>query len=132
MKYMPNLLHDSRFLRDDASLTFLDLCDNKIHSEGGMAIAQGLKSNKSLKGLNLRLNLLGHGAIRMFNIALRFNSTLENLNLSANILDDVCCAILARGMKDFQALSSLSLSANSRITMVMLLRICDSLSDKLG
>lgn len=92
-----------------------------------MAIAQGLKSNKSLKRLNLRLNLLGHGAIRMFNIALRLNFTLDNLNLSANLLDDSCCAILARGMKDFQALSTLSLSANSRITMVMSIMIRDSL-----
>ena len=65
-------------------LTTLNLFNNDLHSEGGMAIAETLKVNRVLTSLNLQSNKLGPtGAAAIAEALKSGNAVLTNLNSAA-------------------------------------------------
>ena len=65
-------------------VTNLDLLNNHLGEEAGLALAEALKSNSSLASLNLNSNQLGEKAGLAVAEALKSNSTLTNLDLFNN------------------------------------------------
>ena len=67
-------------------LSSLDMMGNRIKSEGGSVLGQGLATNDSLLSLNLRLNSLGDDGGSALLKCIEDNATLRYLNMSANNL----------------------------------------------
>lgn len=75
-------------LGKDSVITTVSLYDNHIHSEGGKFLGRALQSNVSLANLNVRLNRLGEkGGCYIFE-GLKSNAALARLNISGNGLGD--------------------------------------------
>ncbi len=64
----------------------LDLSDNLIGYEGSRYLSQGLKINKTLQKVNLRLNTFNDKAGAKFFKDISSNRTLIEINLSSNSL----------------------------------------------
>jgi hypothetical protein len=71
-------------MKDDCTLTELNIANNKIGSSGAVFIAAALRKNTSLKILNIRNNEIELSGIRSLCEALFENKTLESLDLSSN------------------------------------------------
>jgi hypothetical protein len=69
-------------------VTLLDLNDCGLQEGGGRRIAAVLRENHTLTNLNLWNNSLGEGAGQAIAAALRVNTTLTNLNLRWNSLGE--------------------------------------------
>ena len=76
------------------SVTYLDLKENCIGSEGALALAECLKINSQLTSLDLRYNDLGSVGGKALAEAVRVNATLNTLQLgSCGLTDDGMNAI---------------------------------------
>ncbi|XP_067029168.1 protein NLRC3-like isoform X2 [Acropora muricata] len=90
----------------------LQLSGNSIGNEGAGALAKGLKENSTLTSLNLRYNQIGYVGADALAKALEENSTLTSLDLSQNQIGDVGADALAKGLKENSTLTLLDLSGN--------------------
>jgi len=76
----------AEFLKSNTSIKRLDLARNQISDEGASALAQALCVNTSLEYLNLESNAVAHkGGVAMYSAA-EANTTLQYLNLSENAI----------------------------------------------
>jgi hypothetical protein len=66
-------------LKDNATLTHLDLSWNKIGDEGASGIGKGLKANSTLTSLSLWSNEIGHAGAIGLGEGLKANATLTSL-----------------------------------------------------
>lgn len=113
-----NILRDDgariigRWVDRNELIQTVDLQNNEIGTEGGLALAYCLTHNTSLRTLNLRLNLVKDGGARAFARALALNSTLVELNLACNGI--TCAAANALGdlLENNSTLKKLDLSGN--------------------
>ena len=116
-------------------LAALSLADNRLHEEGGRALARLLRGGASgggcggggggLLSLDLRLNRLGGGGCKAVLDALRPGSGggggsgsgggggLERLSLAANGAGPAAAAPLAAALRDARALAQLDVSGNA-------------------
>ena len=69
---------------DNASLTHLDLRNNRIGSSGVAALAEGLAKNHTLRSLDLRWNAAGTAGAHALEAALEENRCLVRLQLQGN------------------------------------------------
>ena len=90
-----------------ASLTILSLRDNRIGSEGAVAVAKSLEVNASLTSIDLsRNNLRKDGAIAVAN-ALHVNASITKLNLCDNEIGKDGAVALAKALEVNASLTSL-------------------------
>ncbi|KAH9504786.1 hypothetical protein Btru_061954 [Bulinus truncatus] len=101
-----------RALVVNESLIDLDLSWNSIRRQGAVAIANGIRVNKTLEMLDLSWNGFGiEGAIALQR-SLSVNRTLKMLDLSNNRLNDDAVRKLSFGLKKNLILETLSLNRN--------------------
>lgn len=74
--------------RQDIKLSDLNLSRNLIGTDGLIALATALASNRSLKTLNLAQNNIKEGGVAEFALALKMNTVLTELCLSFNKINN--------------------------------------------
>eukprot|EP00941_MAST-03F_sp_MAST-3F-sp1_P002862 g2862.t1 len=74
----------SKGLRQNKHLLHLDIGGNKIDSSGGVAVANALIHNRTLKTLHVDSCSLGFKGAQQFAVALKMNNQLEHLDMSHN------------------------------------------------
>jgi len=90
----------------------LDIRINQIGNEGGAAIAEALKVNRSLMTLYLGENGIDEeGAVKIAE-ALTINDSLTTLDLTDNQISDEGAAIIAEALKVNSSLTTVDLSLN--------------------
>lgn len=78
----------AELLKTNKTLTSLDLRANKIGNDGAKVIAEALKENRFLTILNLRGNNIGDDGAKVFAEALKINCTLRQLELANNAISE--------------------------------------------
>ena len=93
----------SQDIHDNGALVKLDLSDNSIGyqdeqytSKGAAALSAALKTNSTIKELNLSQNYINTGAARIFSQAITDMGALASLNLANNKLGPVGAQHLAK------------------------------------
>jgi Ran GTPase-activating protein (RanGAP) involved in mRNA processing and transport len=83
-------------------LETLNLCNNKIRSNGAFHLADAFVKGKNLflKTLDLSDNFIEANGAEAFGVVLRFSYTLEELNLSRNNIGDQGVMVIAQGLKE--------------------------------
>jgi len=97
----------------NTKLLKLDLSDNWLDSDGGIAIGNMLKENCYITHLNLSDNHLGLQGIQLLcHVVQEYNDTVQHLNLSGNELDDDSGETIANLIVGTQKLEYLNISHN--------------------
>ena len=94
-------------------LTKIDLNDNNLNEEGGLALAEVLKKQKGLRHLILEACMMGEvasGAVAM--AVAQSCPDLETLNLSCNDIMREGAPVIAKAVSAMKKLSNLRLSEN--------------------
>jgi len=99
-------------LRENHTLTNLNLADNWLREGGGQAIAAALRENHTLTNLNLGDNWLGEGGGQAIAASLRENHTLTNLNLGDSSLGWGTAQAIAAALRVNTTLTELNLGGN--------------------
>jgi hypothetical protein len=96
-----------------ARLHTLDLRESGVGDDGVVALAAGLRANRSLTTLNLEMNDVGDvGALALAEL-LRAGSSLESLDLFDNSVAEEGALALAGALEANRTLASLNLITNS-------------------
>ena len=99
-------------LQGETGLVELNLGNNDIGTKGAQALAQALKTNKTLTTLNLGLNILNrHGALALAEV-LTINVTLINLNLDQTGINDEDATRFVFALKSNTSLTFLGLAGS--------------------
>ena len=94
---------------EECNLTQLYIQDSRIGDEGVAAIAEALKTNRSLRVLSLTFSgITARGANALRNM-IQENDTLQRLNLSGNNIGDEGLAALLKGLQNSTTLTALNL-----------------------
>lgn len=107
---LDNILDDeggiaiAEVLRSKSILEELDLSTNDIGSKGAVAVAEALKRNRSLEYLHLRKNLIGSDGAIAIAEALRINKKLKWLDLAFNELGDEGAIALMEAFEESESL----------------------------
>ncbi|CAF1038140.1 unnamed protein product [Didymodactylos carnosus] len=101
-------------LKTNQSLKKLDLSYN-ISDTSALLLSNALKTNRNLIRLNLSFNQISDEGVRSLSDALKENHCLTILNLSSNQIGDDGVQLLSNALKENQSLMELNLSSN-RIT----------------
>lgn len=99
-------------LKSNRVLKKLSLWNNKISSQGGLAIAEALKVNNVLTDLHLGTNQIGGVGVKAIGKALEVNQGITNLDLRYNNMGDDGAIGLVSALKVNCALKSLGLDEN--------------------
>jgi len=99
-------------LKENQSVTSLDLEGSKIKADGAKALAEALKKSKSLTSLNLWDNQIGADGAKALRVALEENQSLTSLVLTGNKIGANGAKELAEALKKNKSLTSLSLLGN--------------------
>jgi hypothetical protein len=97
-------------LRSNKSLRDIDLSDNFLGDEGCKLIADILKTNDSLKDINLSHNVIQSAGFKELSEALKVNITLKKINLSANTARLGEIKMISEAIKVNKSLTELDLS----------------------
>ena len=90
-----------------------DTLITQISNAGAVALAQALRQNSTLNGLNLSNNSISNAGAVALGQALCCNSTLEELHLSNNSISDAGAVALGQALHHNSTLMELVLSNNS-------------------
>lgn len=101
-----------RSLRENLTLTDLDLSYNGISSAAAINIFGALEDNYSITKFSLRGNILDDQSANALNDLLRANDVIEEIDLGDNKLGYNCCFALADGLDGNRALQILHLDRN--------------------
>jgi Ran GTPase-activating protein (RanGAP) involved in mRNA processing and transport len=99
-------------LKENASLTKIDLWGKKIGDEGAAALADALKVNTSVKAISLYSNAIGKEGASALADALRVNTTVTTLNLNSNAIGNEGAAALVDVLKVNSSVTTLELGVN--------------------
>ncbi|KAF9565977.1 hypothetical protein EC968_003976 [Mortierella alpina] len=100
-------------LKTNRTLTALSLRGNSIGDDEGQALAEALKINSTLTTLDLTGNSIGENGAQALSKALKINATLTTLNLGANSIGDNGVEALSEALKTNTTLTTLDLGDNS-------------------
>ncbi|KFH68943.1 hypothetical protein, variant [Podila verticillata NRRL 6337] len=100
-------------LKNNSTLTTLDLRGNSIGDNGAQALSETLKTNSTLTTLDLRGNSIGDNGAQALSKTLKTNSTLTILDLQENSIGDSGAQALAEALKINSTLSTLHFKRNS-------------------
>lgn len=101
-----------RALRENLTLTDLDLSYNGISSNAAILIFGALEDNYSISKFSLRGNLVDDQAANSLNDLLRANDIMTEIDLGDNKLGYNCCFALADGLDGNRALQVVHLDRN--------------------
>lgn len=99
-------------LRTNSSLKILNLWDNKIAAVGGEGLGKGLAHNSTLQELNLRTNNLGPKGALGLSKGIMQNNSIVRLHLRYNWIGDAGAKALAAVMMSNATITDLDLSRN--------------------
>lgn len=102
----------AKFLKENTTLTELDLGSNSLQEAGGLALAAALRENTTLLKLDLRENEMGSRVGVQFAKKLRRDVTLRCLNISSNQLDQKAIGEFVYALTLNQTLTSLALGGH--------------------
>lgn len=112
---LPTLIQVVSFLKENMSITSLDLGGNRFGSEGSIHIAELLKNNKSLKSLGLYNSGLGDTGLATIVNGLEENFTLKSLALGENNITDLGVQTLTQFFLRNQSIETFGLDYNVSI-----------------
>ena len=119
-------------LRSNHSLKYLNLCYCGIWDTGMYSLADCLMVNDSLEELDLSANTISPEAARGFSDMLKHNSTLKKLNMLWCKLTDKAVKPLASALEVNSSLEELDLSYNNDLTDTALVALGESLKRNTG
>ncbi|CAF3972958.1 unnamed protein product [Adineta steineri] len=99
-------------LKDNTTLTELNLCWNQVGDRGAKYLSKGLQNNKTLTTLNLLNNQIGDKGAQYLGEALQKNKTLTKLELYENQIGDEGAQYLGEALQKNTTLTKLDLSYN--------------------
>lgn len=102
----------SEALKENQTLTYLNLGGNNIGNEGAGYIAEILKLNSGLTDLQLYVNKIGDEGITTIAEALTTNSTLKGLNVGTNKITDLEAKEILKTLRTNSTLKELELGDN--------------------
>ena len=76
------------------------MCGNNTGAAGAAGLAEALRQNSSLTELDLSRNIIGDAGVAGLAEALKQNSSLKELDLSRNIIGDAGAAGLAEALRE--------------------------------
>jgi len=100
-------------VKNNSTLTTLDLCCSELCDDPAIIICKALKSNSSIKYLNLRLSHIYDEAGKPMNELLKVNSTITKLNLRGNDFGSPMVNEIANALENNSSLTWLDLSSNN-------------------
>lgn len=104
----------ARFIRDNVFVKYLDLRGNNVQAKGAIALANGIKLNRSLRSLNLKWNSVGRDAsgVQAISDALKSNLTVGHLDLRNNRINNVGAKYVGEMLVANTTITHLDLSWN--------------------
>ncbi|CAF3717566.1 unnamed protein product [Adineta steineri] len=99
-------------LKDNTTLTKLNLYENQIGDKGAQYLGEALQNNKVLTILNFSSNRIGDKGAQYLGEALHNNKALTELELCENQIGDKGTQYLGEALKKNTALAKLNLSSN--------------------
>eukprot|EP00747_Dinoflagellata_sp_TGD_P163964 gnl/TRDRNA2_/TRDRNA2_183248_c0_seq1.p1 gnl/TRDRNA2_/TRDRNA2_183248_c0~~gnl/TRDRNA2_/TRDRNA2_183248_c0_seq1.p1 ORF type:complete len:432 (+),score=111.90 gnl/TRDRNA2_/TRDRNA2_183248_c0_seq1:75-1370(+) len=104
----------ARFVRDNVFVKYLDLRGNNIQAKGAVALATGIKVNRSLRSLNLKWNSIGRDptGIQALSEALSSNLTIGHVDLRNNRINNVGAKYVGEMLVANTTITHLDLSWN--------------------
>ena len=99
-------------LKNNTTLTILDLMCNRIGDEGGQALGEALQNNTALTRLDLERNRISYVGAKALGEGLQKNITLTSLNLGYNQLGEEGAKALAAGLERNMTLTALYLNSS--------------------
>ena len=100
------------FLHNCVSTVTLDLTNYQLSDNAAVAISEYLKSDNTLRELNMSYNRLSDKGIVSIAEALKINSTLQLLNISHNIISNDGAVAISEYLMNNNTLQELNLSYN--------------------
>ena len=119
-------------LRSNHTLKCLDLCWSDIHDTEMNSLANCLMVNDSLEELYLYANTISPEAARGFSDMLKQNSTLKKLDVTQCELTDEAVKPLASALEVNSSLEELDISLNDDLTDTALVALGESLKRNTG
>merc|ERR1719473_151463 len=104
----------AKFVRDNSFVKYLDLRGNNIQAKGAIALANGIKLNRSLRSLNLKWNAIGKDPTGVSALcdALKSNLTIGHVDLRNNRINNIGAKHIAEMLKANTTITHLDLSWN--------------------
>lgn len=104
----------AKFVRDNSFVKYLDLRGNNIQAKGAIALANGIKLNRSLRSLNLKWNAVGRdpSGVGALCDALKSNLTIGHVDLRNNRINNIGAKHIAEMLKANTTITHLDLSWN--------------------
>lgn len=104
----------AKFVRDNPFVKYLDLRGNNIQAKGAIALANGIKLNRSLRSLNLKWNSIGRdpSGVSALCDALKSNLTIGHVDLRNNRMNNIGAKHVGEMLKANTTISHLDLSWN--------------------
>jgi Ran GTPase-activating protein (RanGAP) involved in mRNA processing and transport len=100
-------------LKENKTLTKLDLSWNSIRLDSAIALAESLESNQTLKVLLLAYNSFGDMPSQILGRALKTNKSLIELDLESNSLNPKAATVLANAISFNETLLRLNINGNT-------------------
>lgn len=109
---IPDIIILGLLIRDNNTVTKLDLSDNNINSAGAIALSSGLKINTFLSELRLSINCISDKGAKAIAQALKNNTSLSTLDVCQNKIHDVGAIAFGEFLKSNSSLKKLFLNYN--------------------
>ncbi len=100
-------------LKENKTLTKLDLSWNSIRQDSAIALAESLEKNNTLKALLLGYNSFGDMPSQILGKALKTNKSLTELNVESNSLTPKAATVLANAISFNETLITLNINGNT-------------------
>jgi len=104
----------AKFVRDNPFVKYLDLRGNNIQAKGAIALANGIKLNRSLRSLNLKWNAIGRdpSGVSALCDALKSNLTIGHVDLRNNRINNIGAKHIAEMLKANTTITHIDISWN--------------------
>ncbi|CAE8593892.1 unnamed protein product [Polarella glacialis] len=108
------IMEVSKFIRDNPFVKYLDLRGNNIQAKGAMALANGIKINRSLRSLNLKWNAIGRDPSGVSAVCdvLKSNLTIGHVDLRNNRVNNVGAKYVGEMLATNTTITHMDLSWN--------------------
>jgi hypothetical protein len=104
----------AKFVRDNPFVKYLDLRGNNIQAKGAIALANGIKLNRSLRSVNLKWNSVGRdpSGVSALCDALKSNLTIGHVDVRNNRINNIGAKHIAEMLKANTTITHLDISWN--------------------
>jgi hypothetical protein len=104
----------AKFVRDNPFVKYLDLRGNNIQAKGAIALANGVKLNRSLRSLNMKWNSIGKDPTGVSALcdALKSNLTIGHVDFRNNRINNVGAKHIGDMLKSNTTITHLDISWN--------------------